>query len=122
MMSIPDKNETIYQVIYTSIKNASEAKNLLEFGFFEYFIFPEPKNKEEDKYICMAFKAPDFKAIFEYVGEEFLNKEYSDYIYEINKEVNKKDYDVVLKADVEKFNKLKKKKEKEEKENEERKK
>ena len=122
MMSIPDKNETIYQVIYNSIKIFSDRKNLLEFGFFEYFIFPEPKNLDEDKYICMAFKAPDFKAIFEYVGEEFLNKEYSDYIYETNKNVNNKIYDVVLKADVEKFNKLKKKKEKEEKENEEKKK
>ena len=125
MMSIPDKNETIYQVVYTSIRNFSEFKNLLEFGFFQYFIFPLMENYE-DKYICMAFKAPDFKAIFEYVGEEFLKKEYSDYLYETNKNINDKIYDVVLKADIQKFNKLKKikklKEEKEEKENEERKK
>ena len=40
MMSIPDKNETIYQVIYTSITQMSNIKVLKEFGFFNYFIIP----------------------------------------------------------------------------------
>jgi hypothetical protein len=40
MMSIPDKNETIYQVIYTSITGARNMKVLKEFGFFNYFIIP----------------------------------------------------------------------------------
>ena len=40
MMSIPDKNETIYQVIYTSIRGYSSMKTLKEFGFFTYFIAP----------------------------------------------------------------------------------
>ena len=40
MMSIPDKNETIYQVIYTSIRGYSSMKTLKEFGFFTYFIVP----------------------------------------------------------------------------------
>ena len=40
MMSIPDKNETIYQVIYTSITDARNIKVLKEFGFFNYFIIP----------------------------------------------------------------------------------
>lgn len=40
MMSIPDKNETIYQVIYTSITQDINLKALKEFGFFNYFIFP----------------------------------------------------------------------------------
>lgn len=44
MMSIPDKNETIYQVIYTSITSMSKIKALKEFGFFNYFIFPELKD------------------------------------------------------------------------------
>ena len=117
-MSIPDKNETIYQVIYNSIKIFSNTKHLLEFGFFEYFVFPEQKNNEEDKNICMAFKAPDFKEVFDYVGEEVLKKDYSDYLYETNKNVNGKIFDVVLKADVEKYNKIKKKKEKKEKKEE----
>ena len=41
MMSIPDKNETIYQVIYTSITSMSIIKNLKEFGFFTYCVYPE---------------------------------------------------------------------------------
>ena len=44
MMSIPDKNETIYQVIYTSLTVMSNLKVLKEFGFFNYFIIPEMKN------------------------------------------------------------------------------
>lgn len=40
MMSIPDKNETIYQVIYSSIRGYSSMKSLKEFGFFNYFINP----------------------------------------------------------------------------------
>ena len=39
-MSIPDKNETIYQVIYTTITGFSSIKALKEFGFFNYFIIP----------------------------------------------------------------------------------
>ena len=41
MMSIPDKNETIYQVIYNSITGATNMKILKEFGFFNYFIAPD---------------------------------------------------------------------------------
>ena len=44
MMSIPDKNETIYQVIYTSITVMSNLKVLKEFGFFNYFIYPGEKD------------------------------------------------------------------------------
>ena len=117
MMSIPDKNETIYQVIYNTFKKFSETKNLLEFGFFNYFIYPELE-KGEEKYICMAFKAKDFEEIFNYVGESFLKNEYSDYLYETNKQINNKVYDVVLKADIEKFRKLKKKEKKNEEGNE----
>jgi hypothetical protein len=40
MMAIPDKNETIYQVIYNSITQMSSIKILKEFGFFNYSIFP----------------------------------------------------------------------------------
>jgi len=40
MMAIPDKNETIYQVIYNSITHMSNIKILKEFGFFNYVIFP----------------------------------------------------------------------------------
>lgn len=42
-MAIPDKNETIYQVIYTSITEERKIKALKEFGFFNYFIFPDEK-------------------------------------------------------------------------------
>ena len=44
MMAIPDKNETIYQVIYTSITQWSSIKVLKEFGFFNYFISPGENN------------------------------------------------------------------------------
>ena len=45
MMSIPDKNETIYQVIYTTITSLSTFKSLKEFGFFTYFIAPAENNE-----------------------------------------------------------------------------
>jgi hypothetical protein len=40
MMAIPDKNETIYQVVYTSISQDPSVKALKEFGFYNYFIYP----------------------------------------------------------------------------------
>ena len=40
MMAIPDKNETIYQVIYTSLTQDTNMKVLKEFGFFNYYILP----------------------------------------------------------------------------------
>lgn len=49
MMSIPDRNETIYQVVYTSITQERSVKALKEFGFFNYFIFPS--QTEEGKLI-----------------------------------------------------------------------
>ncbi len=39
-MAIPDKNETIYQVIYTSLTQKQDVKVLEEFGFFYYIILP----------------------------------------------------------------------------------
>lgn len=50
MMSIPDKNETIYQVIYTSLTGDKNIKAIKEFGFYNYFIFPEDINC---KYPCI---------------------------------------------------------------------
>ena len=44
MMAIPDRNETIYQVIYSAITQMSNMKVLKEFGFFNYFIFPGENN------------------------------------------------------------------------------
>ena len=44
MMAIPDKNETIYQVIYNAITQMSNMKVLKEFGFFNYFISPGENN------------------------------------------------------------------------------
>ena len=41
MMAIPDKNETIYQVIYTALNGGLNSKALKEFGFFNYFIIHE---------------------------------------------------------------------------------
>jgi hypothetical protein len=52
MMDIPDKNETIYQVIYTSITEERKIKVLKEFGFFNYFITP---GKGEGKFIFLLF-------------------------------------------------------------------
>lgn len=49
MMSIPDKNETIYQVIYTTLTGNSSLKLLKEFGFFNYFIFPGENNSCKSK-------------------------------------------------------------------------
>ena len=40
MMAIPDKNETIYQVVYSSIAEYTKLKALKEFGFYNYFIYP----------------------------------------------------------------------------------
>ena len=50
MMAIPDKNETIYQVVYTSIKEGWGIKTLKEFGFFNYFIYTKPEEQCKIKY------------------------------------------------------------------------
>ena len=44
MMAIPDKNETIYQVIYSAITQMTNMKILKEFGFFHYIILPDENN------------------------------------------------------------------------------
>lgn len=41
MMDIPNKNETIYQVIYNSLVGDKSMKVLKEFGFYNYFIFSD---------------------------------------------------------------------------------
>ena len=48
MLAIPDKNETIYQVVYSSITQERKVKALKEFGFYNYFIYP--LEKEEGKF------------------------------------------------------------------------
>ena len=40
-MAIPDKNETIYQVIYSALNGGFNSKALKEFGFYNYFIMPD---------------------------------------------------------------------------------
>ena len=50
MMAIPDKNETIYQVVYTSITEWRQLKTLKEFGFFNYFIYTKPEEECKIKY------------------------------------------------------------------------
>ena len=50
MMAIPDKNETIYQVVYTSITEERKIKTLKEFGFFNYFIYTVPEEECKIKY------------------------------------------------------------------------
>lgn len=48
MMFIPNKNETIYQCVYTSLVGSEKKiKQLMEFGFYRYKILPE--NDSEGK-------------------------------------------------------------------------
>ena len=70
MLSIPEKNETIYQVVYDALTKPN-IKNLMEFGFFRYIIYPIVESNK----ICMAFKAPGFKEILNYSGKVFLQEE-----------------------------------------------
>jgi hypothetical protein len=98
MLSIPEKNETIYQVVYGALKEPN-IKNLREFGCFQYIIYPIlEKNK-----ICMAFKAPGFKEIFNYSGKEFLEEEFKDYKIEENVNIHNNDFDVSIQINTEKF-------------------
>ena len=39
-MAIPDKNETIYQVVYTSLTKIPSVKALTDFSLYNYFIYP----------------------------------------------------------------------------------
>ena len=105
MLSIPEKNETIYQLIYKAFTKPN-FKNNYEFGLFEYFIYPILKSYK----ICMAFKAPGFKEILNYSGKEFLQEEFKDYTFEENVKIYDKDYDVSIQIDIKKFLPLIKKK------------
>ena len=105
MLSIPEKNETIYQVVFETFKKPN-MKNLTEFGFFDYIIYPIV----ESNIICMAFKAPGFKEILNYSGKEFLQEEFKDYTFEENVKIYDKDYDVSIQIDIKKFLPLIKKK------------
>ena len=119
MLSIPEKNETIYQVILNAIKKDSDYRLLVEFGYYKYQIFPELNEKGDTKKIIMAFKANDFKNIYNYSGKKFLENEFKNYEIEENLVFQKEKYDIGIKANVEKYIKLKekKKKNKEEKKN-----
>jgi len=54
-MAIPDKNETIYQVIYFAITQMSNMKILKEFGFFNYIILPDENNTGNSFLINIIF-------------------------------------------------------------------
>ena len=119
MLSIPEKNETIYQVILNSIEKNSDDKLLEEFGYFKYGIFRELNEKDETKNVIMAFKAKDFKNIYNYSGKKFLENEFKNYEIEENIKYKNKFFNIEIKINVEKYIKLieKKKKIKEEKKN-----
>ena len=55
MMAIPDRNETIYQVIYSSITQMSNMKVLKEFGFYNYFIIPGENNGNSILFLIIFF-------------------------------------------------------------------
>jgi len=55
MMAIPDRNETIYQVIYSSITKMSNMKVLKEFGFYNYFIIPGENNGNSILFLILYF-------------------------------------------------------------------
>ena len=98
MLSIPEKNETIYQVVYDALEKPN-IKNLMEFGFFRYIIYPIVESNK----ICMAFKAPGFKEILNYSGKEFLQEEFKDYTIEEDAKVYDSDFDVSIQINIEKF-------------------
>ena len=105
MLSIPEKNQTVYEIIYESlnIKNTG-IKNIKEFGFYSYSIYPD--DLVNPNHICMSFSAPGFKEILEYSGKEFLQEEFKDFIIEENinqKEVN---YDLQIKINIQKYSPL----------------
>ena len=101
MMAIPDKNETIYQVIYTSITEERKVKALKEFGFFNYFILPS----STEEAMTMGFSALDFPIILENGGKEFLENEFKEYECTPNCELNGKKFDLGIKVNLEKFKK-----------------
>ena len=100
MMDIQDKNETIAQITYSSIRtNYLNAKTLTEFGFFNYYIESEPETGD----YLMAFNSPDFKKLFEFSGKEFIEKEFKDYTYLLDQKLGDKEWPIVLKASMAKY-------------------
>ena len=98
MLSIPEKNEEIYLVVYRAITYKS-MKYLTEFGFFDYIIYPIFESNK----ICMAFRAPGFKEILDYSGRQFLKEEFKDYTIEENVKVYNKYFDISIQTDIGKF-------------------
>ena len=105
MLSIPEKNQTVYEVIYESLNiKKTGIKNIKEFGFYTYCIYPDPL--VNPSHICMAFSAPGFKEILEYSGKEFLQEEFKDFIIEENITKFNVNYDLQIKIDVQKYSSL----------------
>ena len=108
-MFIPDKNETLYEVIYTSLtQKEKNIKNLKEFGYYEFSVFPE----EETSNFIVAFNCPDFKEIYEYSGKEYFENAIKEFEAIPNYKGLNKEYNIAFKIDYSKFKltKLKKKK------------
>jgi len=105
-MSIPDKNETIYQVIYTSLTGNSSIKVLKEFGFFNYFIFPGENNAS----LTMGFSALDFDKIYENGGKEYLEKEYKEFKCTPNCDLGGQKFDLGITVELDKYKKAYEKK------------
>ena len=116
MLSIPEKNETIYNVILNAITKQVGYRLLIEFGYYKYQIFPELNENKEPKFVIMAFSSPDFKKIYEYSGKEFIKEEFKNFEIEENIQFEKETFDIGIKVNIEKFNVLfDKKKKKDEK-------
>ena len=112
MMFIPDKNETIYQVIYTSIVGQTSMKALKEFGFFSYFIFPAENGECKFFFIIfllaltMGFSALDFDKIYEFSGKEFLETEFKEFKCTPKQQLGGQVFDLCITVDLTKFKKV----------------
>ena len=68
MLSIPEKNETIYNVILNAITKQVGYRLLIEFGYYKYQIFPElNENSQEFKDSLLEVK------IILLIGSKIIN-------------------------------------------------
>lgn len=103
-MEISESNDIIKNAIKQSIlSKIAIYKGIEEFGLYKYFFHNEDMDNNYNSF-TFSFYAPDFEAIYNFSGKEWLEKDFAAFPHSINRIViDKVTYSVSLIIDVSKY-------------------